>query len=64
MLPKDGQELWSKHVGEIINYTVQQDGMKYYICIRWHYLFTEQVKWKFYTHEDNKREVQINLGAI
>ena len=33
MLPEDGQELRLKHVGVIINNTtVQQIGVKYYIC--------------------------------
>lgn len=64
VLPEVAQELLSKSVGAIINYIVQQDGMKYYMCKRLHYLFTEQLKWKFHTHEDNKREVQINFEAI
>jgi len=38
--------------------------MKYYICKRWYYLFTEQLKWEVHTHEDDKREVQINKEAI
>jgi len=45
VIPENGQELWPKHVGAIINCNiVQQSGMKYYTCKRWHYLFTEQLK--------------------